>query len=174
MTIVSTLRQSLQAAVSNTMHAAGARRIVEPYLWLREFTRTATPSQTRLAPPDRLEHGITLRTVGYRYPGTGVPALEEVSAHLPAGSVVAIVGEHGSGKSTLAKLLCGFYQPDTGSVLIDGVPLADLDLERWRSRLSAAFQDFRAVRDGLRRRRRHRRPTACGGSRARRSRDRGG
>ena len=61
---------------------------------------------------------------------------------LPAGSVVAIVGENGAGKSTLVKLLCRMYQPDAGRILVDGVDLARMPAEQWRSRLAGAFQDF--------------------------------
>jgi ATP-binding cassette subfamily B protein len=65
-----------------------------------------------------------------------------VSVRIPAGAVVAIVGEYGSGKTTLVKLLAKFYRPDTGRITLDGVDLADLDTADWRSRVSAAFQDF--------------------------------
>jgi len=56
--------------------------------------------------------------------------------------VVAIVGENGAGKSTLVKLLCRMYQPNQGRILIDGVDLARIPADEWRSRLAGAFQDF--------------------------------
>jgi ABC-type multidrug transport system fused ATPase/permease subunit len=56
--------------------------------------------------------------------------------------VVAIVGEFGSGKTSLVKLLTKFYRPDEGRILVDGVPLSDVDTQSWRARTSAAFQDF--------------------------------
>lgn len=49
---------------------------------------------------------------------------------------------HSAGKSTLVKLLCGFYMPEAGRILVDGLDLASLDIEDWRRRLSAGFQDF--------------------------------
>jgi ATP-binding cassette, subfamily B, bacterial len=55
---------------------------------------------------------------------------------------VALVGENGAGKTTLVKLLTGMYQPTAGEVLIDGAPLAGLDLAAWRERTAATFQDF--------------------------------
>ncbi len=61
---------------------------------------------------------------------------------LPAGAVVAIVGENGAGKTTLVKLLAKMYEPSSGSILIDDVPLARMPCRRWRARLAGAFQDF--------------------------------
>ena len=92
--------------------------------------------------PSRLHDGISLRDVSFRYPGATADALSGVSLDLPAGSVVAIVGENGAGKSTLVSLLFGLYAPTEGELLIDGVPIDLLDLEEWRARTSACFQDF--------------------------------
>ncbi|MDR2986106.1 MAG: ATP-binding cassette domain-containing protein, partial [Nocardiopsaceae bacterium] len=57
-------------------------------------------------------------------------------------SSLAIVGQNGAGKTTLAKLLCRLYDPQSGAIEIDGVDLKDLDLDSWRSRVTAVFQDF--------------------------------
>ena len=61
---------------------------------------------------------------------------------IPAGSSLAIVGQNGAGKTTLAKLLCRLYDPQDGAIEIDGVDLRELDLDAWRSRVTAVFQDF--------------------------------
>jgi ATP-binding cassette subfamily B protein len=95
-----------------------------------------------LAPPERLTGGITLRDVWLTYPGTDAPVLREVNLHLPAGATVAVVGENGAGKSSLIKLLCGFYRPSRGSVLVDGLDLARIRPEQWWARLATGFQDF--------------------------------
>jgi ATP-binding cassette subfamily B protein len=92
--------------------------------------------------PDRLREGITFRNVSFRYPGTDRWALQDVSVHLPAGSVVAVVGENGAGKSTLMKLLSRFYEPTAGRIVVDEVDLQDLPAAQWRSRLTGAYQDF--------------------------------
>jgi ATP-binding cassette, subfamily B, bacterial len=68
--------------------------------------------------------------------------LEDVSLLLPAGAVVAVVGENGAGKTTLVKLLAKMYEPSSGSILVDDVPLARLPADGWRARLAGAFQDF--------------------------------
>jgi ATP-binding cassette subfamily B protein len=61
---------------------------------------------------------------------------------LPAGAVVAIVGENGAGKTTLVKLLAKMYEPSRGSILVDDTPLARMPAGEWRTRLAGAFQDF--------------------------------
>lgn len=113
------------------------------YLWLERFAATAGKRPDEPAtPPPSLSKGIDLVDVTYRYPGSERTVLDGVSMHLPAGSVVALVGENGAGKSTLVKLLCDFYEPDGGKILVDGVDLRRIPTRDWRTRLSGAFQDF--------------------------------
>ncbi|MEV6850951.1 ABC transporter ATP-binding protein [Actinoplanes sp. NPDC051411] len=95
--------------------------------------------------PGRLNHGITLEDVAFTYPGAERPVLSGVSMHIPAGSVLALVGENGAGKSTLVKLLCGLYRPTSGRILVDGQDLAGVDPAQWRSRVSTLFQDFHHI-----------------------------
>ena len=83
-----------------------------------------------------------MENVGFTYPGTDRPALEHVSLDIPAGSTVALVGENGAGKTTLVKLLTGMYPPTEGSILVDETNLATIPLDEWRTRTTAAFQDF--------------------------------
>jgi ABC-type multidrug transport system fused ATPase/permease subunit len=68
--------------------------------------------------------------------------LDHFDLTIPAGSSLAIVGQNGAGKTTLAKLLCRLYDPQSGGIEIDGVDLRELDLESWRARVTAVFQDF--------------------------------
>jgi len=84
---------------------------------------------------------IRFRDLTFGYPG-GPPVLTNFDLAIPAGSSVAIVGLNGAGKTTLAKLLCRLYDPQAGSIEIDGVDLRELDLASWRTRLTAVFQDF--------------------------------
>ena len=84
--------------------------------------------------------------------------LDDVDVDLPAGAVVAIVGENGAGKTTLVKLLAKMYEPTEGRILVDGADLARMPADEWRARLAGAFQDFfrfelPARTDGRRRRR---------------------
>jgi ATP-binding cassette, subfamily B, bacterial len=84
---------------------------------------------------------IRFRSLSFAYPGSD-PVLEHFDLTIPAGSSLAIVGRNGAGKTTLAKLLCRLYDPQGGAIEIDGVDLRELDLDAWRSRLAAVFQDF--------------------------------
>jgi ABC-type multidrug transport system fused ATPase/permease subunit len=84
---------------------------------------------------------IHFNKVTFAYPG-GAPVLDGFDLTIPAGSSLAIVGQNGAGKTTLAKLLCRLYDPQQGSIDIDGADLRTLDLVAWRSRLAAVFQDF--------------------------------
>jgi ATP-binding cassette subfamily B protein len=68
--------------------------------------------------------------------------LEGFDLTIPAGSSLAIVGQNGAGKTTLAKLLCRLYDPQEGTIEIDGVDLRELDIDAWRARVTAVFQDF--------------------------------
>ena len=90
---------------------------------------------------------IRLRDVTFAYPAgaaalSGAPVLEHFDLTIPAGSSLAIVGQNGAGKTTIAKLLCRLYDPQSGAIEIDGVDLREFDLDSWRSRLTAVFQDF--------------------------------
>jgi ATP-binding cassette, subfamily B, bacterial len=120
-------------------------KVAKRFLWLEEYAAGATATRSVTDPvavPSRLTDGIRLQDVTFGYPDSTKPVLDGVSFHLPAGKVVALVGENGAGKTTLIKLLTDFYQPGSGQILIDGVDLAQLPADEWRSRLSAAFQDF--------------------------------
>ena len=85
---------------------------------------------------------VRFRDVTFAYPTAGEPVLHGFDLTIPAGTSLAIVGQNGAGKTTLAKLLCRLYDPQAGAILVDGVDLRELDLDAWRSRLAAVFQDF--------------------------------
>jgi len=86
---------------------------------------------------------IAFKDVSFAYPAAPDRlVLRGLDLQIPAGSSLAIVGQNGAGKTTLAKLLCRLYDPQSGSIEVDGVNLKDLDLESWRRRVTAVFQDF--------------------------------
>ena len=115
----------------------GSRRLA----WLEDYAAAISASAD--APvPERLRRGIRLEHVSFAYPGTSRLVLDDVSLELPAGAVVAIVGQNGAGKTTLVKLLAKMYEPTLGAILVDDAPLARMSAEGWRARLAGAFQDF--------------------------------
>ena len=85
---------------------------------------------------------IELRDLTFTYPGSNVPALQNVSLKIVRGEKVAVVGPNGSGKTTLAKLLCGLYDPDSGSVMLGGKDAGIIDRDEYRKLFSVVFQDF--------------------------------
>ena len=95
---------------------------------------------------------IRFRNVTFAYPG-GASVLAQFDLTIPAGSSMAIVGQNGAGKTTLAKLLCRFYDPQSGAIEIDGIDVRQFDVGSWRSRVTAVFQDFtrfeRPLRDNV-------------------------
>ncbi len=115
----------------------GARR----FAWLEDYA-AASVADADEPVPARLTDGITLDGVSFAYPGTDTLVLEDVSVHLLAGSVVAVVGENGAGKTTLVKLLSKLYEPTAGEIRVDGAPLARMPADEWRERLAGAYQDF--------------------------------
>jgi ATP-binding cassette subfamily B protein len=115
----------------------GARRLA----WLEDYAASLV-ANADVDVPDRLRGGITLDHVSFAYPGTSRLVLDDVSLTLPAGAVIAIVGENGAGKTTLVKLLAKMYEPTAGAIHVDEAPLARIRADEWRTRLAGAFQDF--------------------------------
>jgi ATP-binding cassette subfamily B protein len=115
----------------------GSRRLA----WLEDYAASFDASAD-LGVPARLADRIRFEHVSFAYPGTERLVLDDVNLELPAGVVVAIVGENGAGKTTLVKLLAKLYEPTTGRILVDGVELARMRADEWRARLAGAFQDF--------------------------------
>jgi len=129
----------LQAVIGQvaTMSRAAAR-----YRWL------VTLADNQQANYDGTGHvavpltgGLALDNASYTYPGANRSALNGITLEIPPGMTVAIVGENGAGKSTLVNVITGLAQPTSGSIRIDGIDIADLDLAHWREHLSGAFQD---------------------------------
>ena len=115
----------------------GSRRLA----WLEDYAASLVAAADRPVPAT-VRDGIRLDHVSFTYPGTSRVVLDDISLSLPAGSVVAIVGENGAGKTTLVKLLAKMYEPSSGAIFVDETPLARIPADAWRARLAGAFQDF--------------------------------
>lgn len=109
--------------------------------WLEDYAAALVATASQPA-PSHLTRGIRFERVSFAYPGTDRLVLDDITLDLPAGKVVAIVGENGAGKSTLVKLLAKMYTPTSGRILVDSIDLAAIVATDWRFRLSGAFQDF--------------------------------
>lgn len=142
---------------------------LEPLGKAFQFLERSRRAQRRLdeivqvAPPDDEEHAkkdlltaaegapsLTIKELWFRYDGQREWALNDINLELHAGESLAIVGLSGAGKTTLLNLLCGFYQPQKGSILIDDQDLAELNLADHRRRLSVVSQTSHLFNTSLR------------------------
>src|SRR5690606_960844 len=89
-----------------------------------------------------LERKAQLDNVTFTYPGQTTPVLENLNLEFPARKLTVLTGPSGAGKSTVTDLLLGFQQPQEGRVLIDGVPLEEIDLTAWRQMIGYVPQDL--------------------------------
>lgn len=92
--------------------------------------------------PPKPREGLEIRNLSFTYPGSDRNALKDISFTIGKGETVALVGPNGSGKSTLVKLICRLYDPQQGSVLLDGQDIRHMDPVAYRRLFSVVFQDF--------------------------------
>lgn len=85
---------------------------------------------------------LELRNVSFTYPGSSGPTLKNINVTVHAGEKVALIGLNGAGKTTLVKLICGFYHPTEGEILLNGIPAQEFNREEWYSLMAVLFQDF--------------------------------
>ena len=95
-----------------------------------------------IEPPQADAYALTLEDVSFRYPGTEKDILTHVNLTIRPGEKLAIVGLNGAGKTTLVKLLCGFYDPTEGRVLLNGQDIRDFNRTKYYDLFSAVFQQF--------------------------------
>ncbi len=84
---------------------------------------------------------LSFSDVTFTYEDGERNALSSIDLHVPAGATAAFVGSSGSGKSTMLQLALGFYEPSSGHISVNGVPLQELDRGLFRERLGIVFQD---------------------------------
>jgi ATP-binding cassette subfamily B protein len=133
--------QSLMRSLLGNMgqiysHTLMLRNLFE---FLKLEPRVTDPSRP-IAPPSRLNKGISFRQISFRYPGSEGVALQDFSLTIPAGQVVAILGANGAGKSTLVKLLCRLYDPEAGHIELDGIDIRDIQIAELRRLITVLFQ----------------------------------
>lgn len=84
---------------------------------------------------------LELRNVSFTYPGSEKPALKNINMVIRPGEKVALIGLNGAGKTTLVKLICGFYHPVEGEILLNDIPISHFNREEWYSLIAVLFQD---------------------------------
>lgn len=108
---------------------------------------------TPIPAPQEIKQGICFHEVAFRYPGNDRWTLQNFNVTIPAGQMVAVVGRNGAGKTTLLKLLCRFYDPQSGAIELDGVDLRDMPIAELRQRITVLFQEpvhySASVRDNI-------------------------
>ncbi len=144
MTMYLLLFRQGQAAVASALQSISGMYEDNLYLsTLYEYLEQDTPELegSAMAGPEPGD-GVRFDNVSFRYDGATELAVRDISFHLRPGESLALVGENGAGKTTLVKLLTRLYQPDTGQITLDGLPLDDWDLATLRQRIGVIFQDF--------------------------------
>ena len=133
-----------QSAVTSSLTSVNGMYEDNLYLSnLTEYLEHEVPEQSgSLHRGPMPEDGIRFDNVSFFYPGSDVPALDNVSLHITPGESLAIVGENGSGKTTLIKLLTRLYTPTHGKISLEGLPLEEWDIDTLRRKIGVIFQDF--------------------------------
>jgi ATP-binding cassette, subfamily B, bacterial len=142
--VTSQITGQVQSLLTLTFWTLESLRAARAFLDVVEdgaVERAAVVPATPATVPARLERGIKVEGLSFQYWNRDQPSLDDINLELPAGAVVALVGENGAGKSTFVKMLSGLYRPSAGRILVDGTDLAQFAPEDWRARITAAFQD---------------------------------
>jgi ATP-binding cassette, subfamily C, bacterial len=125
--------------------------VFDQVIELRGQCAAAAEPMAAVAGRLELRHELQFNNINFRYDSDGGPAtLEAIDVTIPAGSTTAIVGHTGAGKSTFADLLLGLMSPETGHILIDGVPLTGPLLANWRRSVGYVPQDNFLFNDTVR------------------------
>jgi len=111
------------------------------YQFLDLKTKIEEPSNP-ISFPRPIKNGICFEQVGFSYPNTSTIVLKDINLEILPGQIVALVGENGSGKTTLIKLLCRLYDPQEGTIKIDGIDLRNFRTYDLRREISAVLQDY--------------------------------
>ena len=144
MTMYLVLFRQGQSAVAAGLGSVGGMYEDNLYLTnLYEYLEQAPVGRdgTATEGPDPLD-GVRFEHVSFRYPGAPAATLTDINLHVRPGESLALVGENGAGKSTLIKLLCGFYAPDSGHVMLHGLDVREWDPEALYRKIGVIFQDF--------------------------------
>lgn len=108
---------------------------------------SAVEDDTGTHKAERVKGEVSFKNVTFCYPDQARPALNQINLDVAPGEIIALVGRSGSGKSTLVSLLNRFYEPDAGTILIDGVPIRDYQLQNLREQIALVNQQVTLFND---------------------------
>ena len=132
--------QSIVELIGSGGEIVGHGMLMKPFLELLDMEEELPVEKGRTVPPNFRE--LSFEHVYFKYPEQDQWVLENVSFTLKREQRMALVGENGAGKSTLIKLICRFYEPNRGSIKIDGVDVREYDKRQYWNLIGAVFQDF--------------------------------
>jgi ATP-binding cassette subfamily C protein len=138
--IIGKMQKFLQSAVKLESAYWAVTRMIE------ESSRHPEPNPGTRTPT--LAKGCTMDNIVFGYRGEK-PVLNDISLEVPANQITVLRGTSGMGKTTLVDLLIGLYQPDSGRILVDGVPLTEIDLSKWRRMIGYVPQDATLFHDTI-------------------------
>ena len=138
---------ALSGSVSSLLSTLGKMRnnaefLIDTFQFL-DIPNNLHRGGSAVSPDAENRYEIEFHNVSFRYPGSEVYALQNVSFRMNAGDNLAVVGQNGSGKTTFIKLLCRLYDPTEGSITINGTDIRALCYEEYLKLFSVVFQDFR-------------------------------
>ena len=118
-------------------------KYIEKYFEFMAMTRVVhSPSEAITVPPSPFPPIIEFKNISFKYPNTKRYILKNFNLSIKNGEKIALVGENGAGKTTLIKLLLRFYDVTDGEILVNGINIKNINLEKWYSEIGALFQDF--------------------------------
>lgn len=141
LTSASRFTQSVTDLAASWLELLKNSGYLEQFLTFVDAGQPASGGKTERKAPAQTD-SIAFEHVWFRYPGTEPYVLKDVTFRVSAAEKISIVGENGSGKTTMIKLLCRFYQPERGRILLNGIPIDEWDMDSYRTQISAVFQDF--------------------------------
>ena len=136
------LRNQLQSIFSRFSRITEDALYLQDYFSFMDIQPTMHIKGGTKPMPQIIQEGFHFENVGFKYPGSDVWAIRDLSFTLKAGEKLALVGENGAGKTTLVKLLARLYDPNEGNIFLDGTNIKEYDLDEYRYAIGVIFQDY--------------------------------
>lgn len=142
MTSINNFTNCLRGIISGFSSLTNNAKFAQEFRYIIENYNTDKESLPRLD-VDFSSVKVEFRNVSFKYPGTENNVLSNVSLTINPYETLSIVGVNGAGKTTLVKLLCRLYQPDSGEILINDIPINSIPYDQYMEILGVVFQDFK-------------------------------